>query len=133
MSYFLAPMQIVAKCPKCDARLPVLAEEAPAAIKCGGCGRDLPLAFTEAVTTDRGVDRCPVCRGGDFYIRKDFDPKVGLTVVIIVALALLTLAALAPSQDLDEGDRNVSSARHAPHGAEVTAMHAPHAPADIPR
>ena len=57
----------------------------------------------------------------------------GLTVVIIVALALLTLAALAPSQDLDEGHRNGSSARHAPHGAEVTAMHAPHAPADIPR
>jgi hypothetical protein len=27
-----------------------------------------------------------VCRGGDFYIRKDFDPKIGLTVVIIGAL-----------------------------------------------
>jgi len=27
-----------------------------------------------------------VCRGADFYIRKDFDPKVGLTVVVIGAL-----------------------------------------------
>ena len=27
-----------------------------------------------------------MCRGGDFYIRKDFDPKIGLTVVIIGAL-----------------------------------------------
>ena len=27
-----------------------------------------------------------MCRGSDFYIRKDFDPKVGLTVVIIGAL-----------------------------------------------
>ena len=32
------------------------------------------------------VDRCPVCSGGDFYIRKDFDPKVGLAVVIVGAL-----------------------------------------------
>jgi hypothetical protein len=79
-------MQIVAKCPKCDAGLPVHAGEAPTAITCGGCGRDIPLAFTEAVKTDRSVDRCPVCSGGDFYIRKDFDPKIGLTVVIIGAL-----------------------------------------------
>jgi hypothetical protein len=79
-------MQILAKCPTCDAGLPVDADEAPAAIKCGGCGRDMPLAFTDAMRADRAVDRCPVCGGGDFYIRKDFDPKVGLTVVVIGAL-----------------------------------------------
>jgi hypothetical protein len=27
-----------------------------------------------------------VCAGGDFYIRKDFDPKLGLTVVVVGAL-----------------------------------------------
>jgi len=27
-----------------------------------------------------------VCGGADFYIRKDFDPRIGLTVVIIGAL-----------------------------------------------
>ncbi len=32
------------------------------------------------------IDRCPVCGGGDFYLRKDFDPKIGLTVVIVGAL-----------------------------------------------
>ena len=79
-------MQILAKCPKCDAGLPVRAAEASAAITCGGCGRDMPLTFTDAVRSDRAVDRCPVCSGGAFYIRKDFDPKVGLAVVIIGAL-----------------------------------------------
>jgi hypothetical protein len=79
-------MQILAKCPKCDAGLPVDASEAPAAIKCGGCGRDMPLTFTSAVRTGTEVDRCPVCDGGDFYIRKDFNPKIGLTVVIIGAV-----------------------------------------------
>jgi len=79
-------MEIVARCPKCDAGLPVHAADAPGAIKCGRCGRDIPLTFTEALERDAAVDRCPVCGGADFYIRKDFDPKMGLTVVIIGAL-----------------------------------------------
>ena len=76
-------MQILARCPKCDAGLPVRADEATPAIKCGRC--EMPLAFSEAVRGDRAVDRCPVCEGADFYIRKDFNPKVGLTVVVIGA------------------------------------------------
>ena len=78
-------MQVVAHCPKCDAGLPVTAAEAPESIKCGRCGHLLPLTFSDALRSDARVDVCPVCRG-DFYIRKDFDPKVGLTVVVIGAL-----------------------------------------------
>jgi DNA-directed RNA polymerase subunit RPC12/RpoP len=79
-------MQIVAKCPKCDAGLPVAGADAPAAIKCGRCGREIALSFSEDVRADRAVDRCPVCTGSDFYLRKDFDPKLGVTVVVIGAL-----------------------------------------------
>jgi uncharacterized protein (DUF983 family) len=79
-------MLLLARCPKCDAGLPVDAADAPAAITCGGCGRDIPLTVSTAVREDRAVDACPVCGGGDFYMRKDFDPKVGLTVVIVGAL-----------------------------------------------
>jgi uncharacterized protein (DUF983 family) len=79
-------VQILAKCPKCDAGLPLRAADAPAAITCGRCGREIALTITEAVRTDRAVDRCPVCGGADFYTRKDFDPKVGLTVVVVGAL-----------------------------------------------
>ena len=32
------------------------------------------------------MDACPVCRGAEFWLRKDFDPKLGLTVVIIGGL-----------------------------------------------
>jgi len=79
-------VDVLAKCPKCDAGLPVHAADAPAAIKCGRCGCEIPLHVTAAVREDRSVDRCPVCGGAEFYIRKDFDPKLGLTVVIIGAL-----------------------------------------------
>ena len=42
--------------------------------------------MTDAERADRTVDRCPVCGGADFYTRKDFDPTIGLTVVVIGAL-----------------------------------------------
>jgi hypothetical protein len=80
-------MQIIARCPKCDAALPVHASrpDAPDAIKCGGCARDIPLSLSAAVRADEAVDHCPVCNGADFYIRKDFNPKLGLTIVVIGA------------------------------------------------
>ena len=56
----------------------------------GACRHHLrpmrPRDPAHLLCADRAVDRCPVCGGTDFYIRKDFDPKVGLTVVIIGAL-----------------------------------------------
>jgi hypothetical protein len=79
-------MQILAKCPKCDAGLPIEASDAPATITCGGCGREMSLSVSDALRAGRAVDRCPVCDGSEFYARKDFDPKVGLTVVVIGAL-----------------------------------------------
>ena len=79
-------MHVVARCPKCDAALPVGAAGAPDVIRCGRCGREIPLTISAAVRDDRAVDRCPICGGADFYVRKDFNPGVGLTVVIIGAL-----------------------------------------------
>jgi hypothetical protein len=102
-------MRIVAKCPKCDAGLALTAAEAPSAIRCGGCGCEIPIEISAAVREDRAVDCCPVCHGGDFYSRKDFDPKLGLAVVIagasvsavfywfgldLVAYSILAAAAL---------------------------------------
>jgi hypothetical protein len=79
-------MHLIVKCPKCDASLPVNAAEGPQRIACGRCGREIALEISDAVREDRAVDRCPVCSGAEFYTRKDFDPKVGLTVVIVGAL-----------------------------------------------
>jgi hypothetical protein len=75
-------MQVTAKCPTCDASLPFGAAEPHDAIKCGRCGREIPIRLTDAVKTDDRVDCCPVCNGTEFYLRKDFDPKTGLGLVI---------------------------------------------------
>ena len=79
-------MEILARCPGCDAGLPVPAADAPAALACGRCGRRIPLDVSKALSSDTAVDRCPVCAGADFYTRKDFDPKLGLAFVVTGAI-----------------------------------------------
>lgn len=79
-------MKIILKCPGCGAKLELGVVQAPGGVRCGGCGREMPVHLTAAVREDREVDACPLCLGRDFYVRKDFDPKVGLAVVIIGAL-----------------------------------------------
>ncbi len=79
-------MHITVKCPQCGSALPVAAAGAPWRIRCGACAREIPLAVSEEVAAARGVDRCPVCRGADFYARKDFDPRLGVLVVAIGGL-----------------------------------------------
>jgi hypothetical protein len=79
-------MRVTARCPGCNAALPFDASTAPARIRCGRCSREMGVSVTDALGGDVGVDRCPICEGGDFYVRRDFDPKVGLTFVITGAL-----------------------------------------------
>jgi hypothetical protein len=79
-------MRVTARCPGCDALLPFDAASPPARIRCGRCSRELPIVVSESVRSDTAVDRCPVCEGADFYVRKDFDPKLGLTFVIVGAV-----------------------------------------------
>ena len=79
-------MEVTVTCPACGAALPVEAGEESTNISCGGCGRAIALTYSDSVRSDTEVDQCPLCEGRDFYLRKDFDPKLGLAVVIIGAL-----------------------------------------------
>jgi hypothetical protein len=79
-------MHLTLRCPGCDKRLPVSAAESADAIRCGGCGRETALVVSDAVRTDSAVDVCPACGERDFYSRKDFDQKTGLTFIVVAAL-----------------------------------------------
>lgn len=79
-------MQITARCPGCNAALPFPAADPPGRIRCGRCSRETSIIVSDALRADAAVDRCPVCEGGDFYLRRDFDPKTGLAFVITGAL-----------------------------------------------
>ncbi len=73
-------------CPDCSGRLPVNASDSLSAIICGGCDRAIALAVSNDLCGDEILDTCPICEGHDFYLRKDFDPKLGLAVVMTGAL-----------------------------------------------
>jgi hypothetical protein len=79
-------MQVLVRCPKCNAGLPVAAAEAPGAIVCGKCSREIPVRFSAGLREDRAVDACPQCSGADFYLRKDFNPKLGVAAVATAAI-----------------------------------------------
>ena len=79
-------MHVTFECPGCGGTLPVDVADGSSRVACGGCGRAIAMSVSDDVRADRRVDACPVCDGHDFYIRKDFDPKLGLTVVIVGAL-----------------------------------------------
>tara|TARA_B100000470_G_C19773714_1_gene384285 strand:- start:475 stop:948 length:474 start_codon:yes stop_codon:yes gene_type:complete len=79
-------MEVTVVCHQCGSSLPVEATDRSLQINCGGCKQAFLLGFSDTVRADEKVDRCPVCAGGDFYMRKDFDPKVGVTVIVIAAL-----------------------------------------------
>ena len=79
-------MNLTVVCPDCAGRLPVRAADAPDSIRCGGCGRVLPLTVSAKVRAGEEADLCPVCEGRELYARKDFDPKLGLAVIVAGAL-----------------------------------------------
>lgn len=79
-------MTVTARCAGCNAALPFAAADAPSRIKCGRCGREMAVNVGDALRADAAVERCPICEGADFYVRRDFDPKVGLTFVVAGAL-----------------------------------------------
>lgn len=83
--------EITIVCPTCGGRLRVRAASAPGGIKCARCGSEVPLVVSGELQADRRVDVCPVCQGRECYVRKDFGPKVGLTIIIIGALCSATL------------------------------------------
>lgn len=79
-------MKLTLVCPDCGGHLPVDAAAAPDAVRCGGCRGEIPLSVSASVRGDTELDTCPVCEGGDFYIRKDFDPRLGVAVIATGAL-----------------------------------------------
>lgn len=42
------------------------------------------------MAANREIDSCPVCEGRDFFIHKDLNRNLGVTVVVIVALISMT-------------------------------------------
>lgn len=56
-------------------------------LACPRCNRDIALRAADALSNDGSLDRCPVCESREMYFRKDFPQGLGVSVVVIAAVA----------------------------------------------
>ena len=65
-------------CHRCDATTQT--ELHGSALVCTHCATQLPCDLRDLETTE--LSRCVVCPSRDLFLRKDFSPRIGLTIVI---------------------------------------------------
>lgn len=58
-------------------------------MECPRCHRHHPMAITDPIRERHTVEGCAVCGGTEFFIRKDFPQRIGLTVVVVFGLAAI--------------------------------------------
>jgi hypothetical protein len=83
------PVTATWRCPRAECRAVLrqaLQSTGPIAVSCPGCNQPVNLEIDEPLARDRVVSRCPVCRGAEFFIRKDFPQKAGLALVVLFGL-----------------------------------------------
>ena len=81
-----AAVNLTLVCPDCAGRLPGGSRRRPACRALRELRPHIPLAVSARVRADEEADVCPVCEGRELYVRKDFDPKLGLAVIVTGAL-----------------------------------------------
>lgn len=53
--------------------------------KCSNCG-EATLAHPEAIDAEGGLVACPVCGSSDLYRKRDFNPRLGVGIIIVGVL-----------------------------------------------
>lgn len=85
-------------------------EDSNATMKCPRCSTEHPMHISQTIRVDQQVDCCAICRGKEFFIRKDFPQRLGFAIVVIFGLTalyyfsvnlLIALAVLASAIVLD--------------------------------
>jgi hypothetical protein len=80
---------VTVRCAACNMRNRFDVDEALPGILCGKCEASIKLDISSELLRGGPVDRC--CHCGEsaadaFWIRKDFDPKLGVAIVVVAAI-----------------------------------------------
>jgi hypothetical protein len=68
----------------------------PAGARCRGCGAALALDLAGHVDAAGHLDGCPACAYHTLCIQKDFNPRLGVALVVVSFAALFLLAPSMP-------------------------------------
>lgn len=79
-------MELEYRCPNCAAVVPVEGWAERDFLACHACGDRLPLMAEVRTDPHDMLHRCPVCRGKEFYVQRDFNRRLGLALVILGAI-----------------------------------------------
>ncbi|MBI1853743.1 MAG: hypothetical protein HYR85_25690 [Planctomycetes bacterium] len=83
-------MQIELSCEKCRSGVSIEGPPWPSSAPCE-CGATTPLAISDSLARGDAVDRCAVCGVDVFYLQKDFNRFLGISIVVVGILLYLLL------------------------------------------
>jgi hypothetical protein len=76
-------LEVEFRCTECD-RHNALELEEPTRVVCENCNKD--YGEVSSFSSDQEISRCAICGCRDLFIQKDFNRKVGITIVVIGAI-----------------------------------------------
>lgn len=78
-------MEITFRCPACDEALTIIPNAGTSSVRCA-CGADVDFTPSASIVEKNTIDTCPRCTKSVFFVQRDFNQKLGLAVMIVVAL-----------------------------------------------
>ena len=78
-------MNFLFACPKCDKTAMAVVEAATESYRCMHCDQEFFIP-RKALTEDPegvGIQQCVVCPSSEFYVRKDFSQRLGVTIIVL--------------------------------------------------
>jgi len=72
-------------CPHCRGELSTNLSEAKP-ITCRHCQQPVTLRISENLASSRRIDRCAVCGNDQFYLQKDFNTRLGISIFAVGVL-----------------------------------------------
>ena len=82
-------LDLRARCTNPDCRRTARAQIAspgPNELRCPLCSSTQSVEIDPALAAEGRLEKCPLCTGREFFVRKDFPQQLGLAVVIIAGL-----------------------------------------------
>jgi hypothetical protein len=76
-------IEIAFACPQCGEPVESALEPGVLSLTCKGCEHETALPEAEQLLASAPLSPCPVCGSEDFYSQRDFNRKLGITVVVI--------------------------------------------------
>jgi hypothetical protein len=76
-------LEVEFSCTQCDRHNSLELEDASQVV-CEGCKKD--YGEVSSFSSQQGIAKCAICGCRDLFIQKDFNRKVGITIVVIGAI-----------------------------------------------